>query len=160
MMAGMNQNKINGWLTLAANVGVVIGIFALLAELRHSSQVAEVAAYQTRISEIQEINLELALSSDLASLLVKYKTEGVGSLTPQEYSRVRSWYAVILRQMQGQYYQYQNGFLERAVIDRTLQDISNGIYQSWGHLDLLKSIEIDEWRAEIDHVISKKDDER
>ena len=156
----MNQNKINGWLTLAANVGVVIGIFALLAELRHSSQVAEVAAYQTRISEIQEINLELALSSDLTSLLVKYETEGVGSLTPQEYSRVRSWYAVILRQMQGQYYQYQNGFLERAVIDRTLQDISNGIYQSWGHLDLLKSIEIDEWRAEIDHVISKKGDER
>lgn len=151
----MNQDKINRWLTLAANVGVVIGLFALLFELRHSSKVTEVAAYQTRIAEIQGIGLELALSNDLASLLEKYKTEGVASLTPQQFSRVRAWYVVILRQMQGQYYQYQHGFLERAVIDRTLQDISNGIYRSWEDLGLIQSIEIDEWRAEMERVMSE-----
>ena len=69
----MNLEKLNDWLTLLANVGVVIGLIALVLELRHSSQLAEVAAYQTRISEIQEINLELALSNDLASFLRSFK---------------------------------------------------------------------------------------
>lgn len=61
--------------------------------------------------------------------------------------------------MQGQYYQYQNGFLERAVIDRTLMDISSGIYQSWEQLGLIDEIEISEWREEIDMTMSNKRDE-
>lgn len=71
----MNLDKLNDWLTLVANVGVVIGLVALVLELRHSSQVAEVAAYQTRIAEIQDMNLELALSSDLAVVLQKYNSQ-------------------------------------------------------------------------------------
>ena len=85
-MAGMNQSKINGWLTLVANVGVVIGLFALLAELRHSSQVAEVAAYQTRISEIQEINLEL----DCLPALGKEDYDGDTARQPQGTSVPRA----------------------------------------------------------------------
>lgn len=141
---------------MLANFGVVIGLIALVLELRHSSQVAEVAAYQTRIAEIQGINLELSLSSDLASIMGKYQTEGVNSLAADERIRMRAWYQVILRQMQGQYYQYQTGFLERAVIDRTLLDISTGIYQSWDELNLLGEIEIDQWREEIELMMSQK----
>ena len=152
----MDLDKTNRWLTLIANLGVVFGLFALIVEIRHSSQVAEVSAYQTRISEIQGMSLELALSSDISFILEKYQTKGVDSLSPQEYLRVNAWYQVILRQMQGQYYQYQNGFLERAVVDRTLLDISNGIYQSWEELGLLKSIEIEEWRNEISKTMLGK----
>lgn len=155
----MNLDKTNRWLTLIANIGVVIGLFALIFELRHSSQVAEVAAYQTRIAEIQGMNLELALSSELSVVLEKYESKGISALTPEERRRVGAWYQVILRQMQGQYYQYQNGFLERAVIDRTLSDISNGIYQSWEQLGLLASIEIEEWHDEINNIIASKSNE-
>lgn len=147
------MGKLNQWLTLLANVGVVVGLIAVVIELRHSSQVAEVAAYQTRIAEIQGINLELALSSDLATVLEKFDVEGVEALAPAERRRVRAWYQVILRQMQGQYYQYQSGFLERAVINTTLRDIANGIYRSWEQLGLLSEIEIVEWREEIDEAM-------
>lgn len=155
----MDLDKTNRWLTLIANIGVVIGLFALIFELRHSSQVAEVAAYQTRIAEIQGMNLELALSSELSIVLEKYESKGIDALTPEERRRVGAWYQVILRQMQGQYYQYQNGFLERAVIDRTLLDISNGIYQSWEQLGLLTSIEIEEWHDEIENIMASKGNE-
>ena len=152
----MNLEKLNDWLTLLANVGVVVGLVAVLLELRHSSQVAEVAAYQTRMAEIQEINLELALSDDLASILVKFDEEGVAGLSAEERLRTRAWYQHILRQMQGQYYQYQNGFLERSVIDTTLDDIANGIYQNWEHLGLLGAIEIPEWRDEIEKALTEE----
>lgn len=155
----MDLDKTNRWLTLIANIGVVIGLFALIFELRHSSQVAEVAAYQTRIAEIQGMSLELALSSELSIVLEKYESKGIDALTPEERRRVGAWYQVILRQMQGQYYQYQNGFLERAVIDRTLLDISNGIYQSWEQLGLLTSIEIEEWHDEIENIMASKGNE-
>lgn len=47
-----------------------------------------------------------------------------------------------MRGMQGQYYQYQNGFLDRASVDLTLHDIADGIYQNWEQFGLLDNIEI------------------
>jgi hypothetical protein len=57
--------------------------------------------------------------------------------------------------MQGQYYQYQNGFLDRASVDRTLHTIVARIYQNWEQFGLLDNIEIQEWRAEIDQALIK-----
>ena len=150
----MESDRLNRWLTLIANFGVVVGLFLLIAEVNHASRLAEVEAYQTRIRDIQELSLELALSDSLAEILIKADSEGVESLTPSEYRRARSWYEVIMRGMQGQYYQYQNGFLDRASIDRTLTDIADDIYENWERYDLVDSIEIEEWRAEIDEAMA------
>ena len=150
----MDSDKVNRWLSLIANIGVVIGLFLLIAELNHASRLAEVEAYQTRIRDIQELNIQLAMSDSLADILSKAKSEGVESLTPSEFRRARAWYGAIMRGMQGQYYQYQNGFLDRASVDRTLTDIADGIYENWERFDLLGSIEIQEWRAEIDQALA------
>lgn len=144
-----HSSRINEWLSLTANIGVVIGIFVLVAEVNHASKLAEVGAYQTRVKDIQELNLQLALSETLADILNKADTDGVAALTPGEFSRAQSWYATILRGMQGQYYQYQQGFLDRESVDRTLDDIAGGIHKNWEKFGLLGKIEIQEWRAEI-----------
>jgi len=149
----LDSDRLNRQLTLIANFGVVIGLFVLIAEVNHASKLAEVDAYQTRIRDIQELNLQLALSDSLADILSKANSEGVESLSPSEFSRARAWYSTILRGMQGQYYQYQNGFLDRASIDRTLHDIVGGIYQNWEQFGLLGKIEIQEWHAEIDQAL-------
>ena len=145
----MESSKLNSWLTLGANIGVVIGLFLLIAELNHSSQLAEVEAYQTRIRDIQELNLQLALSESLAGIIEKAEAEGVEALDPDEYRRAQAWYAGIMRGMQGQNYQYQTGFLERASIDKTLDDISREFYTMWEDFGLLGNIEIPEWESEI-----------
>ncbi len=152
----MQSSKINEWLSLIANVGVVIGIFALIAELNHATGVAEVEAYQTRTRDIQELQLQLALSESLANALEKNKAQGADKLTPEEFARVRAWYGAILRGMQGQYYQYQHGFLDRESVDRTLDDIANGIFENWKIYGLLDNIEIKEWRTEIEQKIKEK----
>lgn len=150
----MDSDRLNRWLTLIANFGVVIGLFLLIAEVNHASKLAEVDAYQTRIRDIQELNLQLAISDSLADILSKADSEGVESLSPSEFSRARAWYSTIMRGMQGQYYQYQNGFLDRASVDRTLHDITDGIYGNWERFGLLDNIEIQEWRAEIDQALT------
>jgi len=152
----MQSSKINEWLSLIANVGVVIGIFALIAELNHASDLAEVEAYQTRTRDIQELQLQLALSDSLANVLEKNNAKGADELTPGEFVRVRAWYGAILRGMQGQYYQYQHGFLERESVDRTLDDIADGIFENWAAFGLLDNIEIPEWRAEIEQRMNEK----
>ena len=149
----MFTDRLNRWLTLIANFGVVIGLFLLIAELNHASKLAEVDAYQTRVKDIQELGLEPALSDSLANILSKVDSEGVESLSPSEFIRAQAWYSTIMRGMQGQYYQYQNGFLDRASVDRTLSDITNDVYRNWERFDLLGDIEIQEWRTEIEQAL-------
>ena len=149
----MLTDRLNRWLTLIANFGVVIGLFLLIAELNHASKLAEVDAYQTRVGDIQELGLELALSDSLATILSKADSEGIESLSPSEFIRAQAWYSTIMRGMQGQYYQYQNGFLDRASVDRTLSDIADDVYRNWERFDLLDEIEIQEWRTEIDQAL-------
>jgi len=145
----MDFDKTNRWLTLIANVGVVIGLFALISELNHSSRLSEVAAYQSRMSERQAVSVEIALSENLAALLEKYGSEGIESLTPIELRRIRSWNSGVILRMQGQYYQYQLGFLDRLSIDKTLDVIASRSYSRWAKLGILNVIEIPEWRDEI-----------
>lgn len=152
----LDSENLNRWLSLLANIGVVVGIFLLIAEVNHASRLAEVEAYQTRIRDIQELNIQIALSDSFADILSKLSSEGVESLSPEEALRARAWYGAIMRGMQGQYYQYQNGFLERESVDRTLIDITDGIYEKWEQFDLLDNIEIEEWRAEIDQALAEK----
>ena len=151
----MDSDRLNRWLSLIANIGVVVGLFLLIAEVNHASRLAEVEAYQTRIRDIQELNLQLALSESLADIMIKVESEGIDSLTPGEYRRARAWNVTILRGMQGQYYQYQNGFLDRASVDRTLDDIVNIFYERWEQFEMLDLLEIPEWRAEIDQALSE-----
>lgn len=130
---------------------VVISLLFVAFEIQQSNRIAVVTANQTRTSDIQDLDRELALSEDLAIILVKLDSNGAQALSPVEFMRARSWFDLVLRGMQGQYYQYQQGFLERAVIDRTLEDIfEEGIYQKWESLQLLENIEIEQWQKEIE----------
>lgn len=52
----MSFDKLNKWLTLTANIGVVIGIFILIVEVRQNQLILE---------ETQEMNLVTARNSDM-----------------------------------------------------------------------------------------------
>ena len=69
----------------AANFLGVVGIIGSLIfvglELRQNQKLAKTNAYQTRLSEMQQAMLNLALSNDLAAIRVKRKLEGANALT-------------------------------------------------------------------------------
>ena len=144
------------YLQLLGMLGVLGGLVALVIELNQSQKLSQANAYQIRISEIQEAQRELALSEDLAEILQKFNSEGVESLTAGENSRVVAWHSAILWRMQGQFYQYEQGFLEEAALQRTLDDLANGIYERWEELGLTDRIQPVDWKNTIIERLDKK----
>ncbi len=147
----MKKVSIDTWIQSVGMLSVVAGLIALVIELNQSQTLSQATAYQTRISEIQEAQRELALSKDLAEILEKFDTQGINALSSSETSRVVAWHSAVQWRMQGQYYQYRQGFLERTALDRTLNDLANGIYQRWESLGLAERIQPPEWREEIEN---------
>ena len=152
----MNLDSVNKWLTLGANFGVLVGIFALVIELQHSSRLAQVNAYQTRNSEIVNAVVELALSEELSDILTKYNEEGKEALTASELRRVRAWYRGTLRRRLSQYYQYQQGFLDEEIAEDLISRASGSPYQTWADLDLLSVIDIPEFRERIEQELASQ----
>ncbi len=52
----MNLDKLNQWLTLAANLGVLIGLMFLVVELNQANRIAVYTAESTRRSQFLDIN--------------------------------------------------------------------------------------------------------
>ncbi len=147
----MKKISLDSWVQLIGLLSILAGLVALVIELNQSQRLSQATAYQTRISEIQEAQRELALSEDLAEILEKFYSQGIDALSPRETNRVVAWHSAVQWRMQGQYYQYRQGFLERAALDRTLDDLANGIYQRWEALGLTERIQPPEWKEEIEN---------
>ena len=145
----MKKVSLDAWIQLIGMLGVLGGLVALVIELNQSQRLSQASAYQARNSEIQEAQRELALSEDFAEILQKFDSQGVDSLTLGERSRVVAWHSAMQWRMQGQFYQYQQGFLEEAALEQTLNDLASGIYQKWEELDLTERIQPFEWKQRI-----------
>ena len=145
----MKKVSLDVWIQLIGMLGVLGGLVALVIELNQSQRLSQASAYQARNSEIQEAQRELALSEDFAEILQKFDSQGVDSLTLGERSRVVAWHSAMQWRMQGQFYQYQQGFLEEAALEQTLNDLASGIYQKWEELDLTERIQPLEWKQRI-----------
>ena len=145
----MKKVSLDTWIQLIGMLGVLGGLVALVIELNQSQRLSQASAYQARNSEIQEAQRELALSEDFAEILQKFNSQGVDSLTLGERSRVVAWHSAMQWRMQGQFYQYQQGFLEEAALEQTLNDLASGIYQKWEELDLTERIQPFEWKQRI-----------
>ena len=109
--AEMKNVSINRWLTLTANIGVVVGLAFLIIEIRHASNVAEAEAYITRVNRIDEAQVDFALSEDLAGIYVTARTKGVEALAHDELMRARSFENAKRFRIQGQYYLFERGLL-------------------------------------------------
>ena len=145
----MKKVSLDVWIQLIGMLVVLGGLVALVIELNQSQRLSQASAYQARNSEIQEAQRELALSEDFAEILQKFDSQGVDSLTLGERSRVVAWHSAMQWRMQGQFYQYQQGFLEEAALEQTLNDLASGIYQKWEELDLTERIQPFEWKQRI-----------
>jgi hypothetical protein len=117
----MKSDKLNRWLTLGANFGVVIGLLLLVLEYRESQNMAETEAAVRRLNQIQEAFVEMAVSETLPVIKVKAMTEGVQSLTDVELYRLQTWEASVRRRMWSQYIEYSRGYLDEATAETMLR---------------------------------------
>lgn len=118
----MNSENLNKWLTLLANIGVVIGLALLIYEVRQSQNLAETEAAVRRLDQMQVAQVEIATSELLAAIRVKARSEGVESLTSVELYKLRMWESSVRLRMRSQYVEYVRGYLD--------QDTANSFVES------------------------------
>jgi hypothetical protein len=131
----VDSDRLNGWLTLGANIGVLVGLIFLVVEIRHTNDLARASAYRSRGTEIQEAFQAVALDSELSQILLKFSQQGNDGLTDHERIRFIYWqYAAQLR-MQNQFNDYQLGFLDEDIYQSAL-DAASESYDVWMELDI------------------------
>jgi hypothetical protein len=109
----MSASRINEWLTLVANFGVVVGLGLLIFEVNQATKLAEVAAYVDRLEQIQQSRVDFANSDYLPPIRTKALAEGVQSLSTVELSRLANWERGVRARMDSHYHQFLQGYLDQ-----------------------------------------------
>ncbi len=128
----MNFARMNRWLTLGANIGVLVGIFFLAYELNLSRTAAIAEIYQGRAHSRSEANLQKAFSSPIyvaadikfQSLLTTHSVkDAVSQLTEEERYLIRSYQSSLMIRFDNVAFQYSIGLIP----DAYFQDLIRGI---------------------------------
>jgi hypothetical protein len=131
----MGSDKINRWISLGANIGVIIGLIMLVIEVRHANNLAEASAYRSRGDEIQASLNSVALSADLAEILVKVDSQGVQALSDVETKRFWAYLRAGIFRMQNQFNDYNLGYLDDDSYQAMLTEAARR-YPWWKELDI------------------------
>ena len=152
----MKAKRINRWLTLGANFGVLIGIILLLVELDQTSTMMRA---QTRNEVSQGIVDLLSLSANneqLASLL--RRADSGEELTPDEYLQFQHRSFALFRYLENLHYQYRQGLFDETEFStqreawRAYLNYSEAVVTVWC---LYRPSISHEFRAEIDNVLNR-----
>ena len=108
----MNVEKLQGWLAILANIGVIAGLLLLVAEIDQANEQASSATYQNRIDQIDLSLQALAANEYLPEIYVKLEQNGISELTPGDLFRLRAWETARSLRIIGQLNQYERGFLD------------------------------------------------
>ncbi len=106
----MNTNTVNRWLTLGANIGVVIGIIFLAFELQQNNELLQSQASVTYV-ELRRDSLHFLTQNDELLKTILKAREGA-DLSQLETLRLESFYRSVLVNWEWEYEQYEEGVLD------------------------------------------------
>ena len=131
----MKLRAINHWLTLAANLGVMVGIIFLAYELQQNTVATQLDAatmFQTSFSDIEQT---IYTDPEFSALLEKAR-EGQ-PLTESESFRIFIFYNNVLRQWQVNHFLYLSDALDEGIwlgnqaFMRRVFGEDQGLLQQW-----------------------------
>ena len=116
----MDSNKVNRWLTLGANLGVLLGIILILIELNQNADLMKAQMTQARADNVLENLRERQHSDHWPKIAAKQRAaastqEFVDSLTPEEYERAFMGLLGQYHDIRTQYVQYRAGYLDEKI---------------------------------------------
>ena len=116
----MNLDDLNKWLTLLANLGVLVGIVFLSLEISQSNRIAIRDARSELTTTNQDIELSFLENSEVTDLMVKLANSDK-DLTPREKFQAYSYANIIVTAAANLNLNYENGFLEKVVLERYMR---------------------------------------
>jgi hypothetical protein len=108
------MEKINQWLTLAANVGVLAGIVFLIIEVEQNTRAQHGSTMQAFVAATAENNGILSASDDLTAIVVRGDSEGIDVLDPVEKRRYLHLATQVFQGWEALYLQTLNGTIDES----------------------------------------------
>ncbi len=153
----MDGDKVNRWLTLSANIGVLIGIILILAELNQNADLMRAQMTQARGDNVMQTYREMMLSDHWVEIRAKGRAAPstdawIKSLSPVEYERV--WYRQLMdyHDLRTQFYQYQSGYLDEQIWRSSSREQARRFMQSQTYFTFSEGVDdpqFDEFLNEI-----------
>jgi len=106
----MHADKLNRWLTLGANLGVIAGLILLVLELDQNREMMRAQTRHEIAMGIVDLLQVPASNEQLADLM--YRAETGGELTPVERYRFNMRTNALLRYWEDAHYQYRVGLYD------------------------------------------------
>jgi hypothetical protein len=119
----MNFDKLNKWLGLLANVGVVAGIIFLAIEVRTNTSTNRIAILQNYSNNWMQIHGQLAENHELASL-VESALSG-GNLDAVQSRQFRRWALQFVSQAHDMLRHYDEGLISEDELRGAFNNIRN-----------------------------------
>ena len=148
----MDSDRINKWLSLFANLGVVVGIAILIVEIEQANSLAEADVLQRRSDSIADGLRDYALSDYLPEITVKYQDGGADALTAVEFSRYFAWEAARRNSMAALYTQFRLGYLDRETVENTAQFAADNFLDTWNDIGLVPGPDTLEFMQEVEQA--------
>jgi hypothetical protein len=149
-------DRLNRWLTLGANIGVLFGIVFLIIELNQTSEMNRGETRNQVASELSELLRDVGNNPQLADLIVR--AESGDELTPAEVMQYRQRILSMLRYFENVHYQYRQGLYDEDEFS-TQKEAWRKVYASsktaveiWCEYRMTFSIG---FRAEFDNLLDR-----
>jgi len=104
----MNSDRLNRWITLAANIGVLVGIFLLIVELQQNTESTELQAAQSYVALSHELDFRIVDDPSLIALFLTPPDER----TTEDIYRLDRWNFGLLRTWENGYFLHTRGVLD------------------------------------------------
>jgi hypothetical protein len=151
----MNTRKLNSWLSLGANLGVVIGLVLLIIEIRQNTEMMESQIHQSRTEAAQSEQQALFNSDHMPQILVKVGADE--GLTEEEIKRYEAYFRAFNRNMDNQLWQFSRGLLGTNIprsVRAAVREVIGGRLLATELWDRTKTAYTDEYIAFVDAAIS------
>ena len=141
----MNADDVNKWLTLCANIGVVIGLVLLLVELDQNSDLVRAQIHQSMSDNWVTSRLAFADSEFLLPAFEKLQgTDGIidatamDALDPVEAERVYRYLTAFIGDYDNLFYQYQQGYLDYEYYEYRVVPSIKQLAPLWSDLEIFE----------------------
>ena len=126
----MKAEKLNSWLTLGANVGVVIGLVLLVIQIDQNTNMMQAQMNQSRTDTALVVQYAVANSDYIPAIAAKVSSGE--NLTREETFRYQAHFRAFNRNMDNLIWQYDHGYLEANIL-RTVETAVRGVIAGTDH---------------------------
>ena len=151
----MDLDRLNQWLTLAASVGVIIGLIFLIVEINQSNRIASYAAEPSRRNQFIELN---SVGIENSQIVAKLQA-GDMELSPPERAQALMMAKQLLNTWKDAEAAYDHGLLSDETFHPTIRSIKVTVQESPGLTPFLAYL-VDVYKlADESSLVSQKLDE-